>query len=524
MNIKIQGGGKDLGIHANKGSCINLVNYLQHEDKERAEFGMNVYPFFSSAGEPVKAQDVLSAIDGNHAGLHKDDAKFYMLTISPSKEEILAMGKTEKEQVESAKEYVRKVLDAYANNFHRENITGYSDIMYFYKLHFTRAKDAHLEFHIQGVLSRKDVSGKYKLSPMTNHRNTQSGAVRGGFDRMEFDRRCEKLFDETFTYKRGLKESFDYCNTVKNGTPEEIFETHRQKYEEQHPNYRERNIHYLQAKMETVRQRKKDKFWNEYHSHYKPLFDKFKEQIDASEQLFSEVSEKYKIATSEISGKYAEMKGYYEKMKDCTKIMKESRTASGLVKAGVVLLSYSNPAAAVTIGMLSLMVIEARRRIAVQERRALLRKIDSIQRELKKWKDYRDDLLTREADISEEIKTALADRRDLSSQLNTLRKQLDESMPKEDILIWQTPGQISLLSTKVTQREGECVFWKAAWEHNGDTRKLVWQKVDSFASAKFLCEKYDYAYFKVTDKSGNEKIVNQYACQVNMNRKQGMSR
>ena len=37
MHVKIQGGGD--GKYANRESCAALVNYLQHEDKERLEKG-----------------------------------------------------------------------------------------------------------------------------------------------------------------------------------------------------------------------------------------------------------------------------------------------------------------------------------------------------------------------------------------------------------------------------------------------------------------------------------------------------
>lgn len=522
MNIKIQGGGKDLGIHANKGSCINLVNYLEHEDAERSELGLEVYPFFSSSGDAVKKQEVLASIDGNHSCLHRDDAKFYMLTISPSRDEILAMGNTDEERVEHAKDYVRRVLDAYAANFHRDNIASHADIVYFYKLHFTRAKGDELEFHIQGVLSRKDASGKYKLSPMTNHRNTQSGPVQGGFDRIAFDRECERIFDEMFAYKRSLKESFDYCNTVKNGTYEEKDNARIQLQKEQSPDSRERAV--MTSRMETIRQRKKDKFWNEYHSCYKPLLDKLKEQINASEQLYAEAWRDYNFVTSEISGKYAEMKRYYDRMEECTQQMKSARTAKALIKTGALLLSYFNPGAGVILGLLSLMVAESSRRSSAQTKRKLYKKIASVRKDIKEWKDYQEHIVNDRNAIFHELKASLAGRKELTTKLNDLRKQLEESMPKEEQIIWQTPGPFSLLSSKVSELDGECTFWRAAWDNSGDRRRMVWEKIGSFASAEFLGEDYNYAYFKVTDRHGNEGTVNQYANQVRASKKQGISR
>lgn len=57
-----------------------------------------------------------------------------------------------------------------------------------------------------------------KLSPMTNQRGVNAGAVKSGFDREDFYRANERSFDEQFGYKRGLSEGYDYCNALKNGS------------------------------------------------------------------------------------------------------------------------------------------------------------------------------------------------------------------------------------------------------------------------------------------------------------------
>jgi len=125
--------------------------------------------------------------------------------------------------------------------------------------------------------------------------------------------------------------------------------------------------------------------------------------------------------------------------------------------------------------------------------------------------------------ISRELKASLANRKELTTKLNDLRKQLEESMPAEEKIIWQTPGPFSLLSSKVSELDGEYSFWRAAWDSSGDRRRMVWEKIGSFVSAEFLGEKNDYAYFKVTDRNGNEGTVNQYANQVRNRLTQGHS-
>jgi hypothetical protein len=77
--------------------------------------------------------------------------------------------------------------------------------------------------HCHLIVSRKDQSNKKKLSPLTNHKNTQKGTVNGGFDRKNLFQQAEQGFDRLFNYDRQLSESFEYYNTMKNGSiPEQL--------------------------------------------------------------------------------------------------------------------------------------------------------------------------------------------------------------------------------------------------------------------------------------------------------------
>ncbi len=107
MNIKIQGGGS--GTYANTGSCTGVTTYLQHEDLERMKNGREVQPFFNNSRDYISAQEVTFKIDNNKAKFSRNDAKFYVITVSPSSRELEKMGKTEKEQAEAMRKYVRDV-------------------------------------------------------------------------------------------------------------------------------------------------------------------------------------------------------------------------------------------------------------------------------------------------------------------------------------------------------------------------------------------------------------------------------
>ena len=209
------------GTYNNAGSSRQLVSYMEHEDLERMEKGIYTDGFFNLMDDNIYKSKVIKDIDGNIEQLLKTDAKFYAIHISPSESELRAMGNTEQEKAEAMKRYIREVfIPEYANNFNKG--LSEADIKFYGKIHFDRSRsDNKLNIHCHLIVSRKDQANKKKLSPLTNHKNTKKGTVTGGFDRVNLFQQAEQGFDKLFDYKRQLVESFDYCNTMKNGT---IFE------------------------------------------------------------------------------------------------------------------------------------------------------------------------------------------------------------------------------------------------------------------------------------------------------------
>lgn len=207
------------GVYNNAGSCRRLGNYLEHEDLERMEKGIYTEGFFNQIEENLYKSQVVKDIDNNKAQLLKTDAKFYAIHISPSEQELKAMGNSEQEQAEAMRKYVREVfIPEYAKNFNKG--LSSEDIKFYGKIHFDRDRSENSEdnMHCHIIVSRKDQTNKIKLSPLTNHCNTKKGVVKGGFDRTNLFQQAEKGFDRLFNYNRPLFESFEYYNTMKNGT------------------------------------------------------------------------------------------------------------------------------------------------------------------------------------------------------------------------------------------------------------------------------------------------------------------
>ena len=209
------------GTYNNSGSCRQLANYMEHEDLERMEKGIYTEGFFNLTEDNIYKSTAIKDIDTNIGQLLKTDAKFYAIHISPSEKELQAMGNTEEEQAEAMKRYIREVfIPEYAKNFNKE--LSASDIKFYGKIHFDRSRSENeLNMHCHLIVSRKDQANKKKLSPLTNHKNTKNGAITGGFDRVNLFQQAEQGFDKLFGYNRQQSESFDYHNTMKNGS---IFE------------------------------------------------------------------------------------------------------------------------------------------------------------------------------------------------------------------------------------------------------------------------------------------------------------
>lgn len=211
------------GTYNNSGSSRRLANYLEHEDLERMEKGIYTEGFFNLTEDNIYKSKVIKDIDANIGQLLKTDAKFYAIHVSPSKKEIQAMGNTEQEQAEAMKRYIREVfIPEYAKNFNKE--LSATEIKFYGKIHFDRSRSNNeLNIHCHLIVSRKDQVNKKKLSPLTNHKNTKNGIIKGGFDRVNLFLQLEQGFDKLFNYNRQPKESFTYRNTMTNVSISEQF-------------------------------------------------------------------------------------------------------------------------------------------------------------------------------------------------------------------------------------------------------------------------------------------------------------
>jgi Family of unknown function (DUF5712) len=245
MYVKIHSAKKD----NNRGSCNNLINYLEKENLEKDL--LNQEKFYDQKSSDVSFYSAQGSIDNNKGKLGKDETKFYMISVNPSKDELRHISRNVcgrdiknisqltalelKRYEEALKDYTRIVMDQYAKNFNR-GLSG-ENLIYFGKVEHSRYhgrdsaevkeglykagdKKEGLQTHVHIVVSRMDQSKKIRLSPMANAKNSKNilngKEVQIGFDRMKFVQSCEKSFDTNFDYKRTQQHKFSHYHTMKN--------------------------------------------------------------------------------------------------------------------------------------------------------------------------------------------------------------------------------------------------------------------------------------------------------------------
>ena len=226
----------------NASGCHLSVNYLEKDNKDKditqKEF------FFNDTTNVAVPSKVEYDINEHKKGLKTTDSKYYEVVVSFSKDEL--KGKSDKE----LKEYIKKEFPkAYTGAVNGKEVDE-KQLTWYAKLEQNReykgvdkevkegkAKSGQQKegdqrhFHI--LIARKTKDEKLKISPLSNHKDTQKGAVKGGFERVKFFENIEKSFDKHFKHERSQEQSFQYRNDMKKGIKPEEQQIQQPKQQEQ---------------------------------------------------------------------------------------------------------------------------------------------------------------------------------------------------------------------------------------------------------------------------------------------------
>jgi len=436
MNVKIQSSG--IAGCQNTGSCRGYAVYLEHETKQKHELGMDddIIPFYDMGGRAIDRDTVIEHIDSNRSGLHANDAKFFSQIISFSEEEVGAMGGSREERIEAVHAFVEKTMDNYAERFGFGGESPHMGLCYYYTIHEYRDGDDNAlkpGLHVHMIISRKDVSGKYKLSPMTNHRKGSLGIIKRGFNRDDYFQQCESTFDRMFSYARPVDQSYRYYNTMIHGTA-------KQKREQMDRLAQQREIsgnisralsnRAIRLAKEATRESplSPNEFWNSYHSYYKPQIDALKSVCDRAFTMYSDAKTKYHIRSVEIDSLYRDLETIYKSMNSITDRINREYECDKRIDNFVNLVTEVNPIAglvlAITVRILRVSNKEKDIATRMEFRRralAIQREIAELQKQQLELKNARNDSLRQYISVKDE-------RESLKKQVSILKGELSRHL------------------------------------------------------------------------------------------------
>ena len=477
MYPKLQSQGLSGG--PNTGSCAAYAYYLEHENlwKKDNDHRKDIIPFYDQDGNAVSVGTVIDTIDANKQGLHVEDAKFFSLVINPSDKEIAKMGATREERIKALEQLVDKMMDRYAAGFGKQNIKSHNDLLYFYTIHEFREDengDLRPGIHVHIIVSRKDLNGKYKLSPMTNHRGETAGVIKSGFNRDAFYRDCESIFDTTFDYQRRINESYDFLNTLAHGNDEDKSAMIRAAVKEEKifddvtaalarrasrlaeeaatkEAQKQREIELAQMDAEKKR---KNEFWNSYHSYYKPTLDELNKQCQATFSLYRDLKDQRVDVQTGIDEQYQHLKLIYGIIQQKHQEMDDTKTFEDLVTGFAYIVTCANPVAGLLIGLVLLIVLDAKRiekkediQVLRQRANEIKEGIDALKNEQEKIKLAQQDTLRQYTQVKD-VKKVLTD------ELQKLRAELEsnkETINLESLAKGLSQRKETLKETSVSQ-------------------------------------------------------------------------
>ena len=444
MNVKIQSQGI-AGGH-NSGSCGGYASYLEHENIEKAEAGMHdqQIPFFNPFGAPVDRLVVVKSLDRNTTQLHRDDAKFYSVILSFSEDEVKSMGGSRNEVLASVHNVVERTMDQYARNFHCDGVNSHADLKYYYTIHEYRS-GFEPGLHVHVIVSRKDATNRFKLSPMTNHRGGSSGVIKRGFDRDSFYRECEKIFDKTTGFDRSLEKSYDYFNTMKHGSIEqretlirEVFKDTVQEISENiisrvesmanEAHVPEMQREYLrQTQAEPAEKRAMNSFWNTYHSYYRPLLESVKESCNAAFKTYNLAKESYWVNSDRMSERYNRLNAVYTEINRLQSEIKNAKTSKTCIKFFCLLIAAVNPAPAIILALLGSIITEAQKRSSIGQIKDLRAQAKRIKTDIEQLKVKQEGLKAAKADTLKSYIAVKDEKESLKAEINSLKNMLENT-------------------------------------------------------------------------------------------------
>jgi hypothetical protein len=254
-------------------SAGDFVSYLEKENEGKSPLEKEY--FFNQYDDNIRPYEVIKEIDGNTAKLKAKEPKYYSITMSPSQYELKHIRNNPEKLREFVREAMKEYADSFNREINGRPI-NVDDIKYYAKIEYERTyksndvairenkpyskqiahlknelrkvecgeirgntrqieneiqklirdapykirgqviepgmKKEGLQSHVHIIVSRKDASNTYSLSPGSKYKASEvemhGKMVKRGFKRDRFFENSEKAFDKMFQYNRNYVESY----------------------------------------------------------------------------------------------------------------------------------------------------------------------------------------------------------------------------------------------------------------------------------------------------------------------------
>lgn len=254
-------------------SVKDYVSYLEKENEGKTPEQKEL--FFNQYKDDLNPDTVIQEIDSNAGKLKKTEPRYYSITINPSKYELKHIQNDPGALKEYTREVMKEYAGSFNREINGRPVNA-DDIKYFAKIEHQRTFKASdqeirenapflkrivavkneirkvergeidgsvqklrqelkaltdqaphksggkvithgmakegLQTHVHIIVSRKDASNSYSLSPGSKYRSSEvmmhGKLVKRGFERDEFYGKAEKTFDRMFAYNRNYVESY----------------------------------------------------------------------------------------------------------------------------------------------------------------------------------------------------------------------------------------------------------------------------------------------------------------------------
>ncbi|MCX2839069.1 DUF5712 family protein [Salinimicrobium sp. MT39] len=262
-------------------SVADFVTYLEKENRDQPLEKMSY--FFNQTGNQISEQQVIGEIDANAAKLRKTEPRYYSLTINPSQYELRHIQNNSASLREYTLQVMKDYAKAFNREIEGkpvsiENLKFFAKIEYQRSYHYydkeirenspyikrlvklehdlvkirrgdmdgdlqkikkeisqLKKEIPHkigkayikegmlkpgLQTHVHVIVSRKDATNRYSLSPGSKYRSSavemHGRTVKRGFDRNQFFQSAEKTFDRMFQYQRNFVEKYTSRKELQN--------------------------------------------------------------------------------------------------------------------------------------------------------------------------------------------------------------------------------------------------------------------------------------------------------------------